>query len=134
MIRRPPRSTLFPYTTLFRSAQRRQTLQQFGMALTKRRNTGSIFGIETAAISQHQTNARQCVIGVLRRAAAHAAGIVGNDAADLASIDRGRVRTDLASEWRQPRVRLRADHPRLQANLCAQTTNLAPVPVIPEYD
>src|SRR2546430_13136987 len=24
MIRRPPRSTLFPYTTLFRSAQRRQ--------------------------------------------------------------------------------------------------------------
>src|SRR5258707_5186272 len=26
MIRRPPRSTLFPYTTLFRSAQRRSNL------------------------------------------------------------------------------------------------------------
>src|SRR2546422_3615990 len=26
MIRRPPRSTLFPYTTLFRSQQRRQSL------------------------------------------------------------------------------------------------------------
>src|SRR5258705_5771825 len=29
MIRRPPRSTLFPYTTLFRSVGRRSRLQQF---------------------------------------------------------------------------------------------------------
>src|SRR2546422_7008594 len=28
MIRRPPRSTLFPYTTLFRSAQAKMKLQQ----------------------------------------------------------------------------------------------------------
>src|SRR3712207_9255561 len=28
MIRRPPRSTLFPYTTLFRSEQRAQLLEQ----------------------------------------------------------------------------------------------------------
>src|SRR3712207_7496415 len=28
MIRRPPRSTLFPYTTLFRSTRRHQPLQQ----------------------------------------------------------------------------------------------------------
>src|SRR3712207_8992420 len=34
MIRRPPRSTLFPYTTLFRSATRSQTgLQQFGQVM-----------------------------------------------------------------------------------------------------
>src|SRR3990172_7052857 len=33
MIRRPPRSTLFPYTTLFRSAQRRTS----GSSLTGRR-------------------------------------------------------------------------------------------------
>src|SRR2546425_9253028 len=32
MIRRPPRSTLFPYTTLFRSHDRRQ-LEPFGVAL-----------------------------------------------------------------------------------------------------
>src|SRR3712207_7862301 len=31
MIRRPPRSTLFPYTTLFRSAQLAQTLGQLGV-------------------------------------------------------------------------------------------------------
>src|SRR3712207_7135519 len=30
MIRRPPRSTLFPYTTLFRSSDRRLVLLQFG--------------------------------------------------------------------------------------------------------
>src|SRR3712207_7337119 len=29
MIRRPPRSTLFPYTTLFRSAERRRHLGRF---------------------------------------------------------------------------------------------------------
>src|SRR2546426_12359207 len=32
MIRRPPRSTLFPYTTLFRSPQLRDFLRQFGRA------------------------------------------------------------------------------------------------------
>src|SRR3712207_9097662 len=31
MIRRPPRSTLFPYTTLFRSAQHHRLLQAAGM-------------------------------------------------------------------------------------------------------
>src|SRR3712207_4471358 len=34
MIRRPPRSTLFPYTTLFRSALRRQELAQGGARRT----------------------------------------------------------------------------------------------------
>src|SRR3712207_7440328 len=32
MIRRPPRSTLFPYTTLFRSLHQRQEQQQDGRA------------------------------------------------------------------------------------------------------
>src|SRR3712207_7294244 len=32
MIRRPPRSTLFPYTTLFRSGQHRQGLRRVGHA------------------------------------------------------------------------------------------------------
>src|SRR5256885_12787555 len=32
MIRRPPRSTLFPYTTLFRSVRGFKNLQPFGMA------------------------------------------------------------------------------------------------------
>src|SRR3712207_6870631 len=33
MIRRPPRSTLFPYTTLFRSKPLAQVAREFGLAL-----------------------------------------------------------------------------------------------------
>src|SRR3712207_7036686 len=36
MIRRPPRSTLFPYTTLFRSPARRGPLLRGGAALERR--------------------------------------------------------------------------------------------------
>src|SRR3712207_9584427 len=36
MIRRPPRSTLFPYTTLFRSGQRRDVEAEVGRALDVR--------------------------------------------------------------------------------------------------
>src|SRR2546427_6426511 len=43
MIRRPPRSTLFPYTTLFRS-QRRQRQCQAGMAVGK----GGVDGVREA--------------------------------------------------------------------------------------
>src|SRR2546430_7819171 len=40
MIRRPPRSTLFPYTTLFRSGQRDARLRHS----QELRRTGSLFG------------------------------------------------------------------------------------------
>src|SRR5688572_32200293 len=36
MIRRPPRSTLFPYTTLFRSEDRRRPLRAGGLRLHER--------------------------------------------------------------------------------------------------
>src|SRR2546425_6354936 len=41
MIRRPPRSTLFPYTTLFRSHAHRQTIfsTEFQVPLVVRRNS-----------------------------------------------------------------------------------------------
>ncbi|MNV31865.1 hypothetical protein D3C71_1231870 [compost metagenome] len=104
------------------------------MALAKCCDTGGIFGIESTAIGQHQSNAGQGVIGILRSAAAHAAGIVGDDTADFAGVDRRRIRADLAPERCQPRVGLRADHAGLQANLHALATDLATVPVIPKYD
>src|SRR5256885_4828979 len=40
MIRRPPRSTLFPYTTLFRSYDERSFLQVRGQVLGARRDVG----------------------------------------------------------------------------------------------
>src|SRR3712207_6993913 len=46
MIRRPPRSTLFPYTTLFRSLGDAGTLDRFRQALESR-------GLEISALSCH---------------------------------------------------------------------------------
>src|SRR5256885_14054825 len=40
MIRRPPRSTLFPYTTLFRSVEKLQQVQRELMAAQGQRNAG----------------------------------------------------------------------------------------------
>src|SRR5256885_12987137 len=42
MIRRPPRSTLFPYTTLFRSSRNRETIG-FGLFACIRVERGSVF-------------------------------------------------------------------------------------------
>ncbi|MCY1535406.1 hypothetical protein D9M68_708100 [compost metagenome] len=70
------------------------------------------------------------MVTVLCGAAAHAAGIVGDDAADLAGVDRRRVRANLALEGYQHGIRLGADYAGLQANLRAVPANLATVPVI----
>src|SRR3712207_8039956 len=43
MIRRPPRSTLFPYTTLFRSRERKERL---GGLLSQRAQPGGVPGCE----------------------------------------------------------------------------------------
>src|SRR2546430_5867482 len=47
MIRRPPRSTLFPYTTLFRSlgARRRDILRQFLVEATTLATAGAAGGV-----------------------------------------------------------------------------------------
>src|SRR3712207_8267423 len=50
MIRRPPRSTLFPYTTLFRSA----TLKVEGQAFQLDGKPFDMWGIRTASASQRQ--------------------------------------------------------------------------------
>src|SRR3989442_10049759 len=41
MIRRPPRSTLFPYTTLFRSTSTSAAAETMGLLAEARRNTAS---------------------------------------------------------------------------------------------
>src|SRR2546425_4106247 len=42
MIRRPPRSTLFPYTTLFRSPPRRNTISRHRHSVRKSRSTSPV--------------------------------------------------------------------------------------------
>src|SRR3712207_2369997 len=48
MIRRPPRSTLFPYTTLFRSKSMHRTIKAFMPAMVQR-GSGAIVNISSAA-------------------------------------------------------------------------------------
>src|SRR5688572_32553955 len=53
MIRRPPRSTLFPYTTLFRSGHPAASLGTIGLVTAKRTVTG---GLTTPdPVKLHQT-------------------------------------------------------------------------------
>src|SRR5436190_17843892 len=46
MIRRPPRSTLFPYTTLFRSSDNRETLQRVRRCATALQPASRAAGIQ----------------------------------------------------------------------------------------
>src|SRR5258705_6420701 len=52
MIRRPPRSTLFPYTTLFRSAQRFTTIARTGSLATTVKGTATGKSSVSEPISQ----------------------------------------------------------------------------------
>src|SRR2546429_6649834 len=56
MIRRPPRSTLFPYTTLFRSArQRHMALAHLGLGLVVRQVVDPALEIHIAAADRKST-------------------------------------------------------------------------------
>src|SRR3989442_11850095 len=56
MIRRPPRSTLFPYTTLFRSAL---SVRQQGLGLRRQRGNGMPLGVFDAQRSEEHTSELQ---------------------------------------------------------------------------
>src|SRR5260370_41264541 len=49
MIRRPPRSTLFPYTTLFRSHVLRGWIANFGVPLALYTDWKNVYKVETTA-------------------------------------------------------------------------------------
>src|SRR5688572_31303109 len=50
MIRRPPRSTLFPYTTLFRSARTKKPAESAHMAPSLSRPASPVLGGRTAVV------------------------------------------------------------------------------------
>src|SRR2546422_6430687 len=71
MIRRPPRSTLFPYTTLFRSALR--ALRSAVCRISLQRRVGKI-GVSLAALPEpraRRTTSRTCLEEKLRRSEEH---------------------------------------------------------------
>ena len=57
--------------------------------------------VDAIAVSQDQIEPGDRVVRVLMHATAHAAGVVGDDAADLGRLDRRRIRPDAATIRRQ---------------------------------
>src|SRR3712207_7357221 len=61
MIRRPPRSTLFPYTTLFRSQRLAVDEQRLGGGLLHVRHRADLAGdlrLDVVALVEHEVHAR----------------------------------------------------------------------------
>ena len=105
-----------------------QPLRQRGALGHEGGAAGRVAGIEHRAVGQHDTHPRQRVIAVLCRAAAHAAGVVGRDAADHGGVDRRRVGPDLAAVRREPPVGHRTDHagPQRDGQRVGAELDLAP--------
>ena len=91
-------------------AQVAQSCKQRAMRPSESCSTGGIPRVEHTAVGQHDPHAGDGVIAVLRRTTAHAAGVIGGDATDLAGVDRRRVRPDLAAEAGEMAVRFAAEH------------------------
>ncbi len=83
---------------------------------------------------QDEGEGLQRVIGVLHDAAAHAAGVVGEDAADAAACDGGRVGTDLAAIELERVVGLLSDDSGLEADGLAVFLDAHAAPVAADID
>src|SRR2546425_9781676 len=71
MIRRPPRSTLFPYTTLFRSRRARRVLQAGGRAEDAVEDRLAVLGLTDLQIGR----LRRSSDGVAERSGEHTSGL-----------------------------------------------------------
>jgi hypothetical protein len=91
------------------AAQALQFAEQDGVAFREGIDAHWIFAIEHRAVGEHDAHAGQCAIAVLRRAAAHAGGVVGGDAADFAGVDRGRIGADFLAEGGEAAIDFAAD-------------------------
>jgi hypothetical protein len=85
--------------------QMTMTVRELGPALV-------VGGIDHGAVGQHQAHAVQGLVAVLLHPAAHAAGVVGEDATDLGAVDGGRIGPDLAVELGQEGIGAAADDAR----------------------
>ena len=93
-------------------------------------NAGGVFGIQHKPVGEDDFHAVDGAIRVLRRPAAHAAGVIGRDAADFTGIDRRRVRADFALERRKVFVGIGANHARLKEDFVAILEDLVTTPIV----
>ena len=95
-------------------------LRPGGDRAMRRGNSGPTFvvgGVDRGAVGENHPHAVEGLVAVLLDPAAHAAGIVGQDAADLGAVDRGWVGADFTVELGQDGIGLAADDARFQLNL-----------------
>jgi len=98
-------------------AQHRQAFDQRGMAASAGSLAFVVAGVDHRAVGEDDAHGVQGAVAVLLHPAAHAASVVGEDAADLGAVDGGRVRPNLAVKFRQDAVGLTADDAGLQLDL-----------------
>src|SRR3989442_15267966 len=101
MIRRPPRSTLFPYTTLFRSAQ--QSLARAtgdGARMVQHLAFGGMAGYNPAKPAE-RANILQATSDVVNQSLA-ASGIPAGTAPTQIQIDRGTSQAPLSGVYMLP--------------------------------
>ena len=96
------------------AGERLQAGEKPGVARAERGDACGLRGVEHRAVGQHHADRGERVIAVLRRAAAHAARVVGGDSADLRGVDRRRIGPDLAAVRGEVAVGVGADDPGLQ--------------------
>src|SRR3712207_3018362 len=115
MIRRPPRSTLFPYTTLFRSEQRTEILQQ--AQAEAERLTGRTRGESDQMLGQARRQ-RDEILGTARRQRDEILAQAQVEAEQVL-VDAEAEAERLVAEGRRHREALIADGQEQQAQLLA---------------
>ncbi|OPZ67582.1 MAG: hypothetical protein BWY83_02572 [bacterium ADurb.Bin478] len=108
-------------------------LQQISVARLKRSDRVRVAGVEQSAVAQDQTQGGQGMIAVLFCAAAHAAGVIDNDAADHGRVDGGRIRADLSCHGRQGGIGRTAQHTGLHADSVAVVQDLDVLPPLIQH-
>ncbi len=103
-------------------------IDEVGAIGPERRHRRRVARVEPGAVGEHQRQRRHRLVCVLLRAAAHAAGVVGDDATDHGSVDRRRIGADLALERGQRRVGPAPDDAGLEPDAVATVEHLEPGP------
>mmetsp|Transcript_13222 Transcript_13222/g.30542 ORF Transcript_13222/g.30542 Transcript_13222/m.30542 type:complete len:652 (-) Transcript_13222:435-2390(-) len=88
--------------------------------------------VEDRPVVEHHAEFLDGVVGVLQHAAAHARGVVGDDAADPARVDRGGVRAQLPPVRRQHPVHLAEDPAGLDGDGLAVLPDFPVAPSVPQ--
>src|SRR2546422_11750359 len=121
MIRRPPRSTLFPYTTLFRSRVRRVLLREQAPAVVDARPGDVRMDVHA---TRHDHHAAGVELGRVARQLGHDAPILDAHVADRA-VRPLRASRVVHGAPRDPEPRLAHDRPLVRRAARARTTSAA---------